>query len=54
MKRAMEDYSTSCALKLAKAFSMNPREISELLVRDLACHLLIYVAVEVLDLLMSS
>ena len=29
------DYSTSCALKLAKAFSMKPREISELLTKDL-------------------
>jgi len=30
------DYSTSCALKLAKAFSMKPREISELLTKDLS------------------
>ena len=30
------DYSTSCALKLAKAFSMKPREIAELLAEDLS------------------
>jgi len=30
------DYSTSCALKLAKAFNMKPREISELLTKDLS------------------
>ena len=30
------DYSTTCALKLAKTFSMNPREIAESLIGDLA------------------
>tara|TARA_X000000368_G_scaffold404986_1_gene381656 strand:+ start:537 stop:2246 length:1710 start_codon:yes stop_codon:yes gene_type:complete len=29
------DYSTSCALKLAKTFSMNPREVAESLIEDL-------------------
>ena len=35
------DYSTSCALKLAKTFSMNPREVAESLIEDLTLNVLI-------------
>ena len=40
------DYSTSCALKLAKTFSMNPREIAESLVEHLTLPSIKSLAVE--------
>ena len=40
------DYSTSCALKLAKAFSMQPREISELLTKDLSLPFIESISIE--------
>ena len=40
------DYSTSCALKLAKTFSMNPREVAESLVEHLALPSIKSLAVE--------
>ena len=40
------DYSTSCALKLAKAFSMKPREISELLTKDLSLPFIESISIE--------
>tara|TARA_B100000945_G_scaffold128197_1_gene102125 strand:- start:5097 stop:6806 length:1710 start_codon:yes stop_codon:yes gene_type:complete len=40
------DYSTSCALKLAKTFSMNPREVAESLVEHLTLPSIKSLAVE--------